>query len=83
METLEPSASKRVAGRRRRYEAGAGVLGAIAGASVGGIMAGPAGLAAGALVGAAAAGGEVAAGGGALVHAVAKSNRPTPSRTRG
>ena len=53
METLEPDASKRVAGRRRRYEASGGVLGAIAGASVGAIMAGPAGLAAGALVGAA------------------------------
>src|SRR5512141_3064584 len=52
METLEPSASKRVAGRRRRYEASAGVVGAIAGASMGGIMAGPAGVAAGALVGA-------------------------------
>jgi len=53
METLEPSASKRVAGRRRRYEAGAGALGAVAGASLGGIMAGPAGAVAGALVGAA------------------------------
>jgi len=53
METLEPSASKRVTGRRRRYEGGGGVLGAIAGAGLGGIMAGPAGVAAGALVGAA------------------------------
>jgi hypothetical protein len=39
--------------RRARYEASAGVVGAITGAGLGGIFAGPAGAAAGAVVGAA------------------------------
>jgi hypothetical protein len=53
MATLERHLVKEQDARRARYEASAGVVGAIAGAGFGSLFAGPAGAAAGAVVGAA------------------------------
>jgi hypothetical protein len=52
MEHLEPHIAKAIQARRRRYEVSAAAVGALAGAGMGALVAGPAGVIASAVVGA-------------------------------